>query len=98
MWGTQLQTLQARADLLSVCACYRTKLGPVHVTYSKASLLMWACGETYCKVPDRGPSKENVQLLLKRSELSSGFRARFFKDKVSCKVHDQLVDVLLIGC
>ena len=97
LWGTQPQTLQARADLLSVCVCYRTGLGSVHLTHSKANLLMWGCGETFCKVPGRGPSKENGQLVRKRSELPDGFQARFFKDKVSCKVHDQLGHILLIG-
>jgi len=80
-----------------VSACYRTELESVHLMYSKANLLMWGCGETPCKVPDRGPSKENGQLLLQRSELPDGFRARFFKDKVSCKVHDQLGHILLTG-
>ena len=40
--------------------------------------------------------------MLKRPEPPDGFQARVFKGNIirfeGCRVHDQLVDILLIGC
>ena len=40
--------------------------------------------------------------MLKRAEAPDGFQARVFKSNIirfeGCRVHDQLVDILLIGC
>ena len=49
---------------------------------SKANLLIPVCAEGKY----REPSKENEQLMLKRSELPDGFQGRVFKDRVGKRV------------
>ena len=64
---------------------------------SKVSLLTPGCG----KEKYRAPSKENRQLVLKRiKKFPDGFQARVFKGNLeseSCRVHDQVVNIFLIG-
>ena len=48
----------------------------------------------------QGPSKESRQLVFQRPELLNGFQGKDFKVRVrkgGCRMHDQLVDILLIG-
>ena len=52
-------------------------------TPSKASLLTLGCGEGTHRVSCRMPSKENRQLVLKRSELPSGFQGSILKGNIS---------------
>ena len=66
-------------------------------TWSKDNLLTPGCGDGKCSVYCRAPSKESRQLVLKRPD---GFQGKVFKDRVrerGCGVHDQLLDILLIG-
>ena len=66
----------------------------------KANLWTPGCGEGKWGIYCRAPSKESRQLMLKRLKLPNGFQGKVFKDRVregSCGVHDQLVDILLIG-
>lgn len=68
--------------------------------HSKANLLTLGHGEGKCNVYCKVPSQESRQLVLKRPILLHGFQGNVFKDGIreqGCAVHDQLVDILVIG-
>ena len=70
-------------------------------TCSKASLLTPASSDGKCSIYCRVPSKESRWLVLKGLKFLKDCQGKVFKDRVKegdCRVDDQLVDILLIGC
>lgn len=61
-----------------LCYCYQTKFRSTCPTQSAAHQLTLHCGEGNFSVYCRIPNEEKGQLMLKRSELLTGFLARIF--------------------
>lgn len=84
---------------------YWTELGSACPMHTKGNLMTPGCGEGDC-IYCRALSKENGRLVCERSELPSGFKARFccslarsFKDRVRrkyCRMCHQLMDNFLV--